>query len=296
MSFSSFKSFGNQVAIPKLLNNIITIKSFTVGSNTFTIPSDATEIKILVVGGGGGGGDREGGGGGGGTVIQKSISTGEDIITINIGEGGNLNENGLPTTVVFQNNTENNINSIGGGGGGTKNSNGKGKDGGSGGGNSRDKLFNSSIGIIGKNGGKSISDYFGGASGGGGSALQGGKGGNTKVGNPPLGEYSGSGGDGIKSSITGLYYGGGGGGSNNGNGDKSSIFILPTSQIASSIKGVGLGGLGGGGNGASVERGNEIPQNGQLNTGGGGGGGDTRFNGNQGKGGSGIVIISYIIL
>lgn len=65
----------------------------TVGSDTWTVPSNINSIEYLVVGGGGGGGgswDTAGaGGGGGGEVITGTLSvTPGDTINITVGAGG----------------------------------------------------------------------------------------------------------------------------------------------------------------------------------------------------------------
>jgi len=133
-------------------------------------------------------------------------------------------------------------------------------------------------------GGTSGSGNIGGTSGYGGGA---GGGGNAQVGYSPSSSNGANGGNGSTNSITGteVYFGGGGGG-----GTTAQNNWTP-----------GLGGLGGGGTGAKIL--DDIKYNGTNGTpgsGGGGGGGTTRRLGMDpstlpGSGGSGVVLIRYII-
>lgn len=264
-------------------------------------------VDMLVVGGGGGGGMDMGGGGGAGGFIEDSkveLSK-DDIININVGDGGNgapeggnvaqgfdhqfqINGKNGQSSVVRINNKKK-YEALGGGYGGssvfTHILKGKGGDGASGGGASG--FFSKPNNILpgksidkeqGNDGMKQYGVY---TSGGGGGARD-------KA-------YNINGGMGKSSYITGseIYFAGGGG----GGGYRTSG---------------GNGGIGGGGGGsAGVTNGGEGYNNGKAggggginihtntwggragdNTGGGGGGGGHKNKHNRGgRGGSGIVII-----
>lgn len=108
-----------------------------VGSYTWTVPANATDVEYLVVGGGGGGGPYSGtyspcrvygGGGGAGGVLSGTVNvSGNSTLSITVGNGGSLSNSG-------QNSVFGNLTAIGGGAGGGVNTNGA--DGGSGGGGS----------------------------------------------------------------------------------------------------------------------------------------------------------------
>jgi hypothetical protein len=249
-------------------------------SGTFT-PAVALSCDYLVVAGGGGGGERAGGGGGGGGLRSTVTATGgggslESALslasgtgyTVTIGAGGTAGtvsaKGGTGSNSVFSTITSN-----GGGGGGTaeaatglKNA----TNGGSGGGSAA----YSGAGTVGTgtanqgfNGGTGIESapYYGGGGGGGAGSV--GSNGTSTVG--------GAGGSGVATSITGSSVtraGGGGGGTLSG----------------------GTGGTASGGGGA----GGSTPAAGTANTGGGGGaGGGDGVNG--AAGGSGIVVVRYLV-
>jgi hypothetical protein len=238
-------------------------------------------IEYLVVGGGGAGGPSGAGGGGGGaggfrtgtfTALNGSYS-------VVIGGGGpSISANGYNSTInngIASSFGE--ISSAGGGGGSGNNT--PGASGGSGGGGNGGYISAGGSGnnpstspVQGYAGGTAIS-YSGGAqysAGGGGGAGGVGENGSTSRG--------GNGGIGAISSITGSqqYYAAGGGGG-----------------IYTDLIPAGTGGLGGGGNGAtdSVKNGT----NGSTNSGSGGGGAGGNGVHTTGAGGSGIVIIRYLI-
>ena len=249
-------------------------------SGTFT-PAVGLSCDYLVVAGGGGGGERAGGGGGGGGLRSTVTATGgggslESALslasgtgyTVTIGAGGTAGtvsaKGGTGSNSVFSTITSN-----GGGGGGTaeaatglKNA----TNGGSGGGSAA----YSGAGTVGTgtanqgfNGGTGIESapYYGGGGGGGAGSV--GSNGTSTVG--------GAGGSGVATSITGSSVtraGGGGGGTLSG----------------------GTGGTASGGGGA----GGSTPAAGTANTGGGGGaGGGDGVNG--AAGGSGIVVVRYLV-
>ena len=275
---------------------------------------------MLVVGGGGGGGAlanpangninvNQGGGGGAGGVIQRTVVlTAANIVTINVGWGGDrssqtlFSSNGGDTTVSFSVDTDNNIVAKGGGyGAGLSNGSflfngGNGGSGGGGGGNAYGASVVSGTGITGQGfgGGPSASAGSGGGGGGAGGA----------------GASNGIGGIGVLCTLPSIssayptYYWGGGGAAGNGHSGEGGV----------------AGGLGGGGNGGckrasaaainlsssalnvgSVGYAQNDPAgygsggDGGSNTGGGGGGASksdasppTCFGG---RGGSGVVVI-----
>lgn len=217
-------------------------------------------IQVLVVGGGGGGGGWGGGGGGGGQQVYDSgINVQQQSYSVVIGKGG-----------------------IGGGENQTLWNSGIGWDGVDGSGSSFDNIstMGGKGGIAGgagvSTGGASGSGLFTGGLGGGNSIYEAGGGaGDSGNGVTGLGMLSGNGGIGTANSISGnsvIRSGGGGGGA--------------TTQGATA----GLG-VDGGGNGGSINVGSD----GLANFGGGGGGGYNAADGSGwgGRGGSGVVIVSY---
>jgi hypothetical protein len=301
-------------------SNVYAIESYTYSGSANTadftrvFPKNTT-CDILVVGGGGGGGYFGGGGGGGAILFANNITLGSGSYTIKVGKGGTgvstdsqNGTNGLDSSIT--------INSVeyiakGGGGGGTRQSNYRGRngnDGGSGGGSSHssDPAYPGIGGIsnkntysgwlsYGNNGGKGrpntqLTEPSHGGGGGGGAGSVGSDYSNSTGG--------GNGGLGIDFSqyfTTSVghngWFGGGGGG-------------FTYASAGNPGFGNGANGLfGGGGNGgfdgvfASY---NENPaQDGLPNTGGGGGGskfdGGTAEDYDGGDGGSGIVIIRYLL-
>jgi hypothetical protein len=276
----------------------------TVGTCTWSTPAGATNFKgLIIAGGGGGGADLAGGGGGGGYVEFETLTATSDIFTIAVGDGGagspnnaSNSSNGGSSSIAG---TGINLIARGGAGGATWYNGGRpaGTNGGAGGGQagwsgSTSTASNgtqtsqsqtpslSTIGgqQFGFNGSAGGTNWF---PGGGGGA--GGNGANTPA----------TGGSGRANSILGTSYfwaGGGGGAGWNG-----------------AAGGGGSGGGGGGGvaNGNSVGAGGTGGLNiggsnglgpggaGGTNTGGGGGAG-THNNLAGAKGGSGIVVLSYL--
>ena len=234
------------------------IHSFT-GTTGFTYTGATRNMEYLIVAGGGGGNraSQDGyNGGGGGAGGFKSGTSSITTGSYNIVVGG-----GGGVGIQGSDSSFNSIVSTGGGRGGQNSSGGTG---GSGGGGSMGNGGGSGTAGQGNNGG-SGAGRDGGGGGGGGAGATGGNGGNG-------GALGGAGGTGLPSTITGSsvnYAGGGGGGGSwyNSNGG-------------------GAGGAGGGGAGGSSG------SSGSANTGGGGGG---AFLGSAASGGSGIVIVRYLI-
>jgi hypothetical protein len=264
------------------------VHTFT-SSGTFTVTGTG-EIEYLVVGGGGGGGNNGGGGGGGGGFLTNTLTIpGSDVCSVVIGSGGagaiggssaDPGTNGVSSSFSSANGAWSTIVAIGGGGGGSRGSvpgavAGSGSSGGGGGASSQGDINFPGLGTAGqgfKGGGSNSLSSNGLTFEGdrGGNAAGGGGGGAGEAGQQ--GQYSptisgGKGGDGIASSITGssVYYAGGGGGGKVVNGNN------------------GNGGLGGGGSPTLLPA--------AVNSGGGGFGTGGAF----GYGGSGIVIIRYVI-
>jgi hypothetical protein len=210
--------------------------------------------SYLVVAGGGGAGNSGGGAGGFRTGTASLNPT--LTYTETVGGGGALNTKGGNS--VFST-----ITSTGGGLGSSSMSGGNG---GSGGGGGND----GGTGGTGNEGGFSPSEGNNGGTRGGAQSTGGGGGAGAVGGNGPSSSVGGNGGNGSASSITGtsVTYAGGGGGAG--------------------LSGGGTGGTGGGG---AAESGATRGQPGTANTGGGGGGG---YFVSGDKGGSGIVIISYV--
>jgi hypothetical protein len=274
--------------------------AFKSGTRTWSVPANVVNIDYLVLGGGGSGGSRHGGGGGaGGLVRGTSVSTsGVTSLNITVGGGGpsptrtpglnyiagvsgsnsSLAKNagaGAFTTITAN-----------GGGGGTAGGLAP-QNGGSGGG-SQTSTVSSGTGGQGNAGGAGGYDgtyYYGG--GGGGASAAGGNG---------SGSGGGNGGSGAiwvstftttiatalnlnldvnrQTSGNQVYFAGGGGGG---------ITVSATP---------GSGGLGGGGAGAT---GNNTGVSGLPNSGGGGGATGCCDGGPAGAGGSGVVLIRYLL-
>ena len=245
------------------------IHSFTtVGTTQFTVTAPVT-IEYLVIAGGGSGGVGAGGGGGAGGVLSGTTTLSAGSYNITVGAGG---------TSVFNDNQgiDGSSSSIGslivttGGGGGGSWATGTGRNGGSGGGASAVSTFAGGTGIAGQGfAGSARLDTNTGGGGGGAGAAASGK----------------NGAIGITSTITGItkYYAGGGGA---GSGSNIGLAFGGTYQTAN--------GTYGGGNGASTSGTKQPFQDALANTGG-GGGGTEGYTGNSGAGGSGIVIIRYIL-
>jgi len=250
------------------------IHTFT-SSGTFEVTSapDGSEIEYLVVAGGGGAESVDSGGNsrnygeagaGAGGLLSSTLTPTVGTYSIGIGAGGAVSTNGSDTT----------FGAITATGGGTAEASG-----GSGGGEdgiTATSANEAGAGTAGQGnaGGQGTTLLFwAGAAGGGGGA--------GAVGGNASGSTGGSGGDGVEwPTGSGVYYAGGGGG---GGGSGT------TGNISGSN---GSGGLGGGG-----AAGDGTGTNGTVNTGGGGGGTHVNINVafTGGTGGSGIVIIRYLI-
>ena len=241
------------------------------GQTTYTWTPPATSLQanvLLVAGGGGGGFDGAGGGGGGGVTFQTGVAI-SGAKTIVVGNGGSR---ATAIQVAAQNGFNSSafgFTSSGGGGGGSKQSNGA--SGASGGGGGHPAGYTGGTGTAGGNGGSSSADSGG---GGGGASGANGENGGTASG--------GRGGDGFLASVFGETYGesgwfGGGGG--------GGTFNFGTG---------GQGGAGGGGSGGERTAGQG--ENGQPHTGGGGGScGNLSTSQISGNGGSGVVLVRYIV-
>jgi hypothetical protein len=235
-------------------------------SGTFT-PQVALSTDYLVVAGGGGGGSYGGGGGGAGgfrTGTGLSVAVQSYAITVGAGGAGGSGTSGASgNSSIFSS-----ITSAGGGGGGGLSFGVPGIAGGSGGGTSAVNGGSSTGGAASPAGqGNAGGGATGGLSGGGGG------GGAGAVGGAGSTSVAGNGGNGTASSYSGtsVTYAGGGGG-------------------ASDPQSGGTGGTGGGGNGATNTAGGA----GTVNLGG-GGGGVWNPGGTGGAGGSGVVIIRYLV-
>ena len=277
-------------------NNIYAVESYTYSGSANT--ADFTRVfpknttgDILVIGGGGAGGTGHGGGGGGGSVIYTTGLSFEGEYNIKVGKGGipaatRVNNGGNGNDSFVVKNGTNLYLAKGGGGGGFAAPSSVGSDGGSGGGGQGNATTgvgglavstNIPTGVYGFAGGRGNTNgsIFAGGGGGGGETI----GSDAVVVNTSQ-INGGNGGNGKQIPITGnsLRYGGGGGGG---------VSSTGVNNI------VGNGGLGGGGNGG-------LRVNGFTGTdglGGGGGGGGQDANGDKigGTGGSGIVIIRYLL-
>jgi hypothetical protein len=286
-------------------NNIYAVESYTYTGTANTadytrVFTKSTTCDILVVGGGGGGGfagsnARGGGGGGAGQFLLKTnYSFNAGTYNINVGRGGlggnvttENGETGKNTSISTSTNTIL-LESFGGGGGarGKSGTLSNGLNGASGGGGCGDDLTNRCLG------GTALTQFvnnntlytgYNGANGG--PVFNGGGGGGyTSAGYSSTNTNGGDGGSGITNSITGIvnYYcaGGGGGAYNNG---------------------VSVGTRGGNGGNISAGNGGNYPgaNGGNATNGSGGGGAGVSVPGGSvyvgGNGGSGIVIIRYLL-
>jgi hypothetical protein len=280
----------------------------TVGNTSLTVNYDFI-CDILLIGGGGGGGYNGGGGGGGGQFAYytnnemtpksgNAFTLKKGTYTISIGDGGtvsgstdNINGGNGGSSSIINSSSVTILTAKGGGGGGSKFNLGTSGDiggvGGSGHLNNAESLTSlNNCGKGGRNGGSaSVSSACGGGGGGGVNTfdtyyyysnsvafLESFK--NGEIAYPAI--RGGNGGYGLDCDITGTftkYSGGGGGGSYAYSGGT---------------------GLYGGGNGATTTA--TAPTAGTANTGGGGGGGGyASTNGFGARGGSGIIIIRYLV-
>lgn len=243
-------------------------------SGTFT-PTKSVSADILVVAGGGGG--SQGGGGAGGLLgfTAQTLITNNYTITIGAGGAGISNTAGNQTAFSGSNSTFQGLTAAVGGGGAGDGANGlNGGSGGGGGYGSPTRTGGTATSGQGNNGGSGggFSDFRGGGGGGAGAA-GGNSNGTSQAGNGGIGStaYSSWGsvtGTGQNSGGTFYFAGGGGGGSIN--------------------SGAGSGGLGGGGNGSLRPN---AGASGTANTGGGAGGAESA----GGNGGSGIIIVRYLV-
>lgn len=230
---------------------------------------------ILVAGGGGGGGPSGGGGGAGGylSANQSIISAGTYSVTI--GPGGTQNTNGTPTTLSGPP-TFTTLTATAGGRGANPVLAGPGGSGG--GGYSASPTGGTGTSGQGSAGGNGNPGYGGGGGGAGGAGGTGsplGPGGTGGIGRPAFqGDTGIPPAYGTPGPQPGRYFAGGGGGNGVPGGGPPGL--------------AGPGGAGGGGGG-----GPSTGTPGTTNTGGGGGGAGPGFSG--GTGGSGIVIIRYLL-
>ena len=274
-------------------SSVYTIHTFT-SSGTFNVVNapPTFSVEYLVVAGGGGGGSRFGGGGGAGgfrTGSGFSVTPGPYTITVGGGGAGGAATGGSGTNGASGggNGTPSIFSTITsqGGGGGAYGDQGSGTPGGSGGGGAG--RFDSAPGLGNRVTGTSTPAPAQGNDGGnpvgGVPYIGGGGGGASQSGFPSDGAPIGTGGAGSASSISGTsvtYAGGGGGGASSDSG--------PSTGASG---GSGGGGAGGPTTGSSTS--------GSTNLGGGGGGGaygsGSPDNFAGADGGSGIVIIRYLI-
>ena len=252
---------------------IKTSDNVTSYSTTWTVPTNLSQIRTLIVGGGGGGSSDVAGGGGGGQVRLDTLTvTPNSNISINVGKGGAPGTGTSPSTAGGAVGETSSVtisgfatSAIGGSGGvnryGTSTTSGY-----TGGGGS----YSGQSGTTGVGGAayKGGNAWTGQSSGGGGGA--GGAGGDATS------TKGGDGGQGVTTDLSGasICYGGGGGGS-----------AYPTTgqTVGSGVCGGSNGTLGASASAAT------------QNTGGGGGGQGTNASGTGGQGGSGIIVIRFSI-
>ena len=268
------------------------IHTFT-SSGTFGLTFDASVEYLVIAGGGGSGARRHGGGGGAGgyrcsvsgetsgrgASAESPLSLSAGNYTVTVGGGGASSSSGSNSNSGNTNGSNSvfhTITSLGGGWGGTYNSSGNSGGCGGGSGSEGGTSYSPGNGTSGQgyDGGDGQNNAGGGAGGGGGGAGSAGTAGGLN-GNYGGAGNGGPGGTGQLSSITGssVRRAGGGGGGNDTSGSG------------------GAGGSGGGGNGAN---GSGSPTSGSANTGGGAGGGGAN-NRSVPSGGSGIVIVRYLL-
>jgi hypothetical protein len=272
--------------------------------DTFGVVNAPLTVDILVVGGGGAGGNStsvwgtpnlKGGGGGAGGVLHRTGVYVVAPVSVGIGVGGNR-------SYVVGNSGYSGVESAfgayiareGGGGGGGGSTSEVGKDGGSGGGSGRgfgSAQYGGGQGTVGQghDGGGRFDAYMMYYSGGGGGGA------GTQGAWPGVGSPKGDGGLGYLCDISGTptYYGGGGGGGSS---------YLWSVDHWSYYAGLGGSGSGGDGAGQTDTIAYTLATDGVSNTGGGGGGGGSQLTGEVihdsqlgGRGGSGIVIVRYLI-
>lgn len=256
----------------------------TVGTCSFTLPTEATNISVLVVGGGGAGGwsniPSASGGGGGGVLVGESLSiSGAMTVTVGAGGVGNNDKPAGPSAIGGDSSIVGTGFSLiaDGGARGSGYGDGPAQNGGSGSGahegyapagDATQGEFSGVTGVLlyGSDGGPAV----GNTGGGGGGA--------TEIGGTGSGSAGGDGGDGLTYELgdISIVVGSGGGGCG-----------PTTNGVGGSGAGSGPGSSGGAGS------------SGTTNRGGGGGcsSGDASNVGDppiiSGSGGSGLVVISY---
>jgi hypothetical protein len=255
------------------------IHTFT-SSGTFTVTNGGTVEYLVVAGGGGGGlGNNNGGGGGGaGGYITSSLEVSTQSYNVTVGAGGAGRsvhaDGGSGSNSMFGS-----ITAAGGGGGAGTSL----------------PLGSARAGVAGGSGGGASYWESGTASGGAGNV-------------PNTTPSQGNNGGGISSGLNAGRAGAGGGGAGAAAANVTTIGVGTAggNGVASSITGTSIiragggggcgdsvfsasGGAGGGGAGLF----NGVAGSGTINTGGGGGG--SLATGSSGNGGSGIVIIRYLI-
>lgn len=265
--------------IGKVFPNISTKSEIFTDDGMFLVPKGVTTVRVLVYGGGGGGGAQNygyNGGGGGGYWEEENVKvTPGEFVSVTIGAGGAVNQNGGVTSFGTY---------LAADGGAAYSGTGKkGGDGGSGGGGAGGHRSADSL----STGGSGGNGKRGGGGGGGGSSIDDGT---TKVGtNAPGGssESGGAGGKGSKHSTFDCTNGADGV-------DTTALDILVRGEGKGGLCATtapatrcGAGGGGGGGYGGNGGRGgvdSEPPGPGNAGAGGGGGGGGG-YGGNGGDGG-----------
>ena len=256
-------------------NDNYVIHTFT-NSGTFEVSGGTLSCDVLVVGGGGGGGGMVGGGGGGGGGLVHTTGFAVPVgsYTVTVGQGGPGMTANYGAGSKGENSVFSTLSAEGGGGGGAWGENAG--DGGCGGGGRGASGgvgdYPGGSGVPGQGFDGGIGKYTGpnGHIGGGG-------GGSGEPGGDATASAPGDGGDGLACAISGTieWYAGGGGGNRYSAGS-------------------GAGGRGGGGRGS----GSGFPaDHGAPNTGGGGGGSGsgTTYSRGGGTGGSGIVVVRYVV-
>ena len=285
---SSPYATGGDVILALSANEYVHIFTNTAAAATFT-PAADLRARVLVVAGGGAAGSvtqSPGGGGAGGMVEESGVALAADTpYTATVGAGGaattgqNGNKNGGNSSFAGG---AVSLTAIGGGRGSDWGANKAGSGGSGGGAGSNGSVTSGGAGTAGQGhegGGVLASPYNVGGGGGGGAGAPGG----TVMiyaSESPLGAiHGGLGGDGLSSDILGFeqYFAGGGGGYYNKTAANGCIRSP--------------GGLGGGGSGGIS--GDTAGENGEDGLGGGGGGGLAKAA--SGRGGSGIVVVRYVV-
>ena len=252
-------------------------------SGTFTLNAPKSVDYVIVAGGGAGGFYLGGGGGAGGYIQQSSIALSANSYSVTVGGGGATSTAPAVSSSSGTGSSFNSVSTTGGGKGanGEQNAAGSGAPGGSGGGSGGWGSPGNGTPGQGNPGGGAVlinSSYSTGGGGGGASAA----GGNAS--NSPFNTVRGGNGGAGTQWLDSVFYAGGGGGA---------IYDAGTTRSA------GSGGIGGGGAGAFAWY--SGAGGGGTNTGGGGGGGGANNSPgnlpirNGGNGGSGVVVIRYLV-